>query len=89
MIHDLGISSNGIPYMVMDYVDGSDLLDILSKNGPLPTDRFLNIFMQVCEALGHAHERSILHRDIKPDNIMIGRMGNGREEVRIMDFGIA
>ena len=89
VIHDLGITASGIPYMVMDFVDGKDLLDTLAKDGPLPMARFLNIFLQVCEAMGHAHERLILHRDIKPDNIMLTRTGRNREEVRLMDFGIA
>ena len=75
--------------MVMDYVNGKDLLDVLAKDGPMPTKRFLSIFAQACQAFGHAHERSILHRDIKPDNIMLTTGASGREEVRIMDFGIA
>jgi serine/threonine protein kinase len=89
VIHDLGLSAAGIPYMVMDYVNSKDLLDTVTKNGPLPTKRFLNIFAQACQAFGHAHERSILHRDIKPDNIMLTTGASGREEVRVMDFGIA
>jgi serine/threonine protein kinase len=88
-IHDLGVADSGVPYMVMDYVDGKDLLDILAKEGPMAQDRFINIFSQVCAAMAHAHERSILHRDIKPDNIMLGRNERGYEIVRLMDFGIA
>ncbi|HEY9759128.1 MAG TPA: serine/threonine-protein kinase [Oculatellaceae cyanobacterium] len=89
VIHDLGVADSGVPYMVMDFVDGKDLLDTLSKEGPMAQDRFLNIFTQVCGAMAHAHERSILHRDIKPDNIMLTRNERGREVVRLMDFGIA
>ncbi|HEY5997632.1 MAG TPA: protein kinase [Candidatus Deferrimicrobiaceae bacterium] len=71
--------------IVMEYVDGTNLADIIEKNGPLPVDVGIMIAIQVCSALEYAHMRGLVHRDIKPSNIMIKRNG----EVKLMDFGIA
>ena len=88
-VHDFGVTESGQAYMVMDFVNGKTLADVLRLAGQLPLPRFYHIFMQVCDALSHAHARSILHRDIKPSNIMLLFNDKGEEEVRIMDFGIA
>ena len=71
--------------IVMEYVDGSNLADIIEKTGALPVDVGIMIALQVCSALEYAHMRGLVHRDIKPSNIMIKRNG----EVKLMDFGIA
>jgi serine/threonine protein kinase len=71
--------------IVMEYVDGTDLAEVLEKTGPLPVDVGIMIAIQVCSALDYAHMRGLVHRDIKPGNIMIKRNG----EVKLMDFGIA
>lgn len=71
--------------IVMEYVDGVNLADIIAKIGALPVDVGTMIGVQVCNALDYAHMRGLLHRDIKPSNIMIKRNG----EVKLMDFGIA
>jgi serine/threonine protein kinase len=71
--------------IVMEYVDGTDLAEIIEKTGPLPVDVGVMIAIQVCSALDYAHMRGLVHRDIKPSNIMIKRNG----EVKLMDFGIA
>ncbi len=84
-VHDVGTTANGQPYMVMDFVAGQTLDEILAHETCLDSQRFYNIFQQVCDALEHAHKRKVLHRDIKPSNIMIA----GRNNVKIMDFGIA
>jgi serine/threonine-protein kinase len=88
-VHDLGTTTAGHPYMVMDYVEGKTLADVFANEPPLTIDRFLNIFIKVCDALSHAHGKSILHRDLKPSNIMLVRDDDGLETVKIMDFGIA
>jgi serine/threonine-protein kinase len=69
----------------MEYVDGTNLAEIIEKTGPLPVDVGVMIAIQVCDALEYAHMRGLVHRDIKPSNIMIKRNG----EVKLMDFGIA
>ncbi|HEY9717067.1 MAG TPA: protein kinase, partial [Trichormus sp.] len=85
---DLGVCAAG-PYMILEFLQGQTLSQLLSAHGPLSTERFLHIFIQVCDALEHAHSRGILHRDLKPSNIMLTRNFKNEEEIRIMDFGIA
>jgi serine/threonine protein kinase len=72
-------------YMVMELVRGKTLQDIVSSEGPLSEARFKAVFRQVCDALAHAHEKGIVHRDIKPGNLMITEEGI----VKVLDFGIA
>lgn len=71
--------------IVMEYVDGINLAEVIEKTGPLSVDVGIMIAIQVCNALDYAHMRGLIHRDIKPSNIMIKRNG----EVKLMDFGIA
>lgn len=87
-IRELSVTDAGQPYIVMDYVEGRTLSEILKAEGTLSVGRFINIFSQVCSALHHAHKRSVLHRDIKPSNIMVVQ-DEDDESVRILDFGIA
>ncbi|OGW35262.1 MAG: hypothetical protein A2X58_08285 [Nitrospirae bacterium GWC2_56_14] len=71
--------------IVMEYVDGVNLADVIGKTGALPVDVGIMIAIQICSALDYAHMRGLVHRDIKPSNIMIKRNG----EAKLMDFGIA
>jgi eukaryotic-like serine/threonine-protein kinase len=75
----------GALFIVMEYVQGTDLYDLLDRSGRLPYDVAAVIAMQVARALDYIHYRSIVHRDIKPANIMVSRQGG----VKLMDFGIA
>ncbi len=75
----------GALFIVMEYVEGIDLYDLLEKASPLPVDVAAIIAMQVARALDYAHYRGIIHRDIKPANIMLSKSGG----VKLMDFGIA
>ena|GEM_PF-4378866 len=98
-IFDFGISKSGEPFLVMDYIDGSGLDEILNSEGHLDLRRFLRLFIQVCDGLQEAHNKGIVHCDIKPANIMIGYSDSGpdshkpeskrRECPKIVDFGIA
>lgn len=74
--------------LVMEYVEGSTLAEIVEREGPLPVERVLGIVQQAGWALAKAHEVGIVHRDIKPENVMVTDVG-GSEFVKIMDFGIA
>ncbi|QBJ96546.1 Stk1 family PASTA domain-containing Ser/Thr kinase [Rhodococcus sp. ABRD24] len=74
-----------LPYIVMEYVDGDTLRDIVRTEGPLAPRRAMEIIADVCAALDFSHRNGIVHRDIKPANIMINRAG----AVKVMDFGIA
>jgi tRNA A-37 threonylcarbamoyl transferase component Bud32 len=84
-----GTDSQGRPFIIMGYVDGESLADILACEGKLSEERALDIFTQICEALSHSHMKGIIHRDIKPSNIIISKTESGGDMVNIVDFGIA
>jgi serine/threonine protein kinase len=84
-----GTDTHGRPYIIMRYVDGESLADILKRESKLSEERALDIFKQVCEALSHSHMKGIVHRDIKPSNIIISKTESGGDLVQIVDFGIA
>ncbi|MBA4078322.1 MAG: hypothetical protein C0508_25060, partial [Cyanobacteria bacterium PR.023] len=84
-----GTDSEGRPFIIMGYVDGESLADILAREGKLSEERALDIFTQICEALSHSHMKGIIHRDIKPSNIIISKTESGSDMVHIVDFGIA
>jgi hypothetical protein len=83
-VHDF-LKQDGSMYIVMEYVQGIDLFDLLERRPVLPVDVAAIITLQVARALDYAHFRGIVHRDVKPANIMVSRQG----EVKLMDFGIA
>jgi len=87
-VHDFGVSEHGQPYMVMDFIDGPTLTELIGYRGSLPLPEAIEIMTQVCEALEHAHMHGVLHRDLKPGNIMLMETKDGWD-VRIVDFGIA
>ena len=87
-IFDVGELPDGKPYIVMQYVDGFSLRLIISPEG-MDFWRAANIIRQIGRALTAAHDRGMLHRDLKPENIMIQTLGDGEEQVKIIDFGIA
>jgi serine/threonine-protein kinase len=82
-VYDVGMEG-GVPYLVMELVDGHDLQRQL-RSGPLGVDQAVRIGGQICDALEAAHEAGVVHRDIKPDNILLARSGS----VKVCDFGIA
>jgi len=88
-VHDFGVTSQGQPYLVMDYVKGRALDEVLEKYGSLPIDRAVNILEQACDALAHAHSRNVVHRDLKPSNMMLTKGDNGEDVIKVVDFGLA
>jgi serine/threonine protein kinase len=82
-------AENGIPYLVMDLVQGTSLQDAIKAAGWLPAERTIAIFLQVCAALAAAHEKGIVHRDLKPSNIMLTEGPDGKLLVKVLDFGVA
>jgi serine/threonine protein kinase len=86
---DQGETSNGEPFVAMDLVRAQtvDML-MVANGGKLPLVRAGNMILQVCDALGHAHDRGVIHRDIKPGNIMVRTTG-GVDKIVLFDFGIA
>lgn len=89
IIHDFGTSPLGRPFIVMDYVEGPSLHDVLTQRGVLSLSLFVEIFSQCCRALSHAHKNGIVHRDLKPSNIRLTQGDDGNILVKILDFGIA
>ena len=83
-VYDYGEEASG-PYLVMELVDGEDLATILRRSGPLPPRQAARIAAGVARALAAAHARGLVHRDVKPGNVLIGRDG----QVKVVDFGIA
>lgn len=77
--------SGATPYIVMEYVEGETLRDVLRREGRLPTERAMSLAADICGALDFSHRNGIVHRDVKPGNVMITPQGS----VKVMDFGIA
>jgi serine/threonine-protein kinase len=87
--HDIGRLDDGTPFLVMEYLQGEDLGRQLLARGPMDLSRAADFAMQLCEALAHAHALSIVHRDVKPSNLFITQRPDGRECLKVIDFGIA
>ena len=84
-VYDRGVSEDGRYYIAMEYVPGGTLKDRIVRHGPLPPDTALAVAVQAAEALGAAHERGLIHRDVKPQNVLVTASG----DVKVADFGIA
>lgn len=87
-ITDIGETEDGRNYIVMEYLEGADLAEVLESSGPMPAARAADIITQVLHGLAAAHEKNIIHRDMKPENVFIIQR-DGRDFVKIMDFGIS
>ncbi|NUP06129.1 MAG: serine/threonine protein kinase [Polyangiaceae bacterium] len=86
---DVGILGNGQPYIVMEYLDGADLEDIVQKSGPLAIDEAVRYVLQACEAIAEVHAQGIVHRDLKPANLFLTSRADGSKLVKVIDFGIS
>lgn len=84
---DAGATDQGRPYFVMEYLDGQRITSFCDQHRLGLRER-LKLFIQVCEAVGHAHQKGVIHRDLKPSNILVTRL-NDRPVPKIIDFGIA
>jgi serine/threonine protein kinase len=86
---DVGALDGGAPYMVMEYLEGTDLSDLLHKTGPVPVHDACEYILQACEAIAEAHGHGIIHRDLKPANLFLTRGQSGEPVVKVLDFGVS
>ncbi len=88
-MYDHGFTNTGQPFMVMDYLRGHALSQVIKENGHVGVDRAINILVQSCDALDHAHKNGVIHRDLKPANIMLITAEDEVDCVKVVDFGVA
>lgn len=87
-LYDFGVSEDGVFYYVMELLEGPDLEALVARFGPVPPERAIHLLTQALESLGEAHDRGLIHRDVKPSNIHTCRMGPRVDFVKLLDFGL-
>ena len=87
-LYDFGTSKDGGFYYIMELLDGIDLEKLVRRFGPQPASRVIHILRQACKSLAEAHRMGVVHRDIKPTNIFLCRMGTDYDFVKVLDFGL-
>ncbi|HYQ03274.1 MAG TPA: protein kinase [Polyangiaceae bacterium] len=88
-VMDLGELQSGVPYIVMEYLEGEDLSALLKRSGRLTVDEAVDFVLQACVALADAHVLGVVHRDLKPANLFCTRRSDGRRVIKVLDFGIS
>ncbi len=86
---DVGVLDDGSPFMVMEYLEGTDLAGLIKQRGRIPCPESIEYVLQACEALAEAHVAGIVHRDLKPANLFLTRRADGSPSVKVLDFGIS
>jgi serine/threonine-protein kinase len=88
-VMDVAALPDGMPYMVMEYLDGIDLRRVSQERHRLPIEEAVDYVLQACEGLAEAHAAGVIHRDLKPSNLFLARRPNGTSVVKVLDFGIS
>jgi DNA-binding NtrC family response regulator len=88
-VYDFGVQETGSPYFVMELLEGIDLFSLVKQFGPLSPERAVHVLEQACRSLAEAHGAGLLHRDIKPQNLFLCRMGVDYDVLKLLDFGLA
>ena len=88
-LYDYGVSESGSLYFVMELLRGLDLFALVKRFGPMPPGRVVHVLRQACRSLAEAHEAGLLHRDVKPHNLFLCRLGLDCDVVKVLDFGLA
>jgi serine/threonine-protein kinase len=86
---DVDVLADGTPFLVMEYLEGTDLGGLLEQCGPLPIGDAISYMLQACEAVAEAHAAGIVHRDLKPANLFLAKRADGTRTVKVLDFGIS
>jgi serine/threonine protein kinase len=86
---DVSALPDGTPYMVMEYLEGEDLRQVLERRGELAVEEAVGYILQACEGLAEAHAVGVVHRDLKPSNLFLAKKSNGTTVLKILDFGIS
>jgi eukaryotic-like serine/threonine-protein kinase len=86
---DVGTLDTGMPYMVMEYLEGEDLAQVIARRGALPVQEAVGYILQACEAVAEAHAVGIVHRDLKPANLFLAKRPSGPPAIKVLDFGIS
>jgi serine/threonine-protein kinase len=86
---DVNMMPNGSPYMVMEYLHGSDLAHVLQERGKLPLEEATLYVIEACDAIAEAHAYGIVHRDLKPANLFLAKLSDGSSRIKVLDFGIS
>jgi len=87
-LYDFGVAEDGSFYYAMEFLDGISLEHLVSRFGPQPPPRVINILLQACDSIAEAHQMGLVHRDIKPNNIFVCRLGLNVDFVKVLDFGL-
>ena len=88
-LYDFGVTDDGTLYYVMELLDGVDLDTLVRRSGPLPAERATHILRQICSSLADAHGNGVVHRDVKPANVVVSRTGTTFDFAKVLDFGLA
>src|SRR5690606_6138867 len=88
-VSDIGKLETGLPYMVMEFLDGNDLSEESQARGVLPVDEAVKYLLEALEAIAEAHALNIVHRDLKPANLFLAKRQDGTRTVKVLDFGIS
>lgn len=88
-VHDFGQTKDGFLYLVMEYLEGRTLKDIIRDEAPLQPERLIDYLVQILDGLAEAHSRGVIHRDLKPENVFCASIGRRSDVIKLLDFGIA
>jgi serine/threonine-protein kinase len=88
-VYDVGKLPTGEPYIVMEYLEGEDLANVVRTRGAQPIEHAVDWVLQACEAIGEAHTKGVIHRDLKPSNVFMAKRPDGTALVKVLDFGIS